>query len=700
MFYMNASTLKITTGIALLIMISAYFGCNRVLPSDQIAEENWSYSGGNAGHQKYSGLDEINKKNVASLQKAWVYHSGNMAGGIQSTPLVIDGKMYITTPSQEIVALDAANGEEIWRYNPARKEENFAGVNRGIAYYKNEKEELILFTSGNYLNAVDAKTGKAKSSFGDNGRVKLNEAFDGVVNTSPGTPNIYNDLIIVGVMGGTGRVNAYDIHFGKLQWSFNIIPRPDEYGYDSWGDKDYWKTGSGASAWGGISVDKQNGIVYFSTGQPKPDFYRPNNEGKHLHANSIVALKAVTGERVWSYQTVHHDLWDLDLACPPILASLKIKEKTIPGIIQLTKTGNIFLFNRLNGELLSEVEERSVPPSKLPGEIAYPTQPFVNWPEPFSKQVLTENDLTNINPEAHLYAKKIFDQSEVGWFIPPSEKGILYYGIHGGAEWFGGAYEETTNTLYVTANELAWHIKMENINADKTAEEHPGYTTFIKAGCAGCHGAERQGQAGIPDLLSLNKKYSSREIADIIHNGRRTMPPNPQIKGDELDNIINYLLDAEGKEVAANESSKPDYQFQGYNKFLDEEGYPATKPPWGTLNAVDLSTGKITWKVPLGEYKELSDKGVPITGMENFGGCIATKGGLVFVAATQDLKFRAFDKDTGKELWQAQLPYGGYSTPGTYSVNGKQYVVIAATGGGKLGPPTGDTYIAYTLPGD
>ena len=663
---------------------------------------NWEFPGGSAGVTKYSSLDQINKSNVANLKVAWIFHSGNMAGGTEGTPLVINGVMYITTPSQELVAVNAVNGKELWRCNPAHQGEKFGGVNRGIAYYRSKKEELILFTSGNYLNAIDIKTGKPVVSFGGEGRVKMNENQSGEGNTSPAAPVIYKNMVVVGVAGGPSRVKAYDISSGELMWTFNTIPQPGEYGYDTWGDKNYWKTGSGVDVWGGLCVDEKNSIIYFATGQPRDNFYRPNNKGEQLYGNSIVALNAVTGKRVWHYQTIHHDIWDLDLPCPPTLVDLKMGGESIPGVMQLSKTGNVFLFNRLTGKLLSKVEERPAPASTLPGEAAYPTQPFVIWPSPYSKQVLTADDLTDRTPESYAYAKKIFDRSETGWFVPPSEKGILFYGIHGGSEWCGGAYDEETNIVYVNANELAWNIKMRDINADNEIANaqlsSEGRSVYLKMGCVNCHGANRLGQESISGLNKLELKYKEQDIKTIVQNGRQTMPAFPQIKGNNLDKLAKYLLNIKSGSVPTKKDKAPEYRSLGYDKFLDQEGYPATKPPWGTLNAIDLNTGKIKWKVPLGEYKELTKKGIPITGTENFGGCIVVKGGLIFTGATRDLKFRAFDKDTGKELWQSQLPYGGFSTPSTYVVNGKQYVVIAATGGGKLGPPTGDAYVAYALP--
>lgn len=668
---------------------------------------DWDAAGGNTGQTKFSILSQINKENVAQLEVAWTFHSGNQKGNVQINPLIVSGVVYITTPANELIALDGTNGIETWRFNPARKGESFGGINRGLAYWKSNGNARIFYTSGGYLNAVDIKTGKSATDFGDQGRISLNEnlvkpAAEMGIN-SPAAPVIYDDLVIVGAMtwSSPANVSAFDVRTGKRVWVFNTIPGPEEYGYDTWGDTTFWKNGAGVNVWSGLSADLENGLVFFSTGQPKDDFYRPNNSGKQLYGNSIVALFAKTGKRKWHYQTLHHDLWDLDLPCAPILITLTDNGRKIPGVVQLSKTGNVFLFNRVTGKLLSEVEERPVPGSPLYGENTFPTQPFVKWPKPFSKQVVTSDDLTNISPKSRSYALKLFNSVDTGWFVPPSEKGIIYYGIHGGAEWGGGSYDPESNTIYVNSNELAWHIIMRDINKDTGEEEeqHGGGRFFKARGCINCHGANRDGIAGVPPLKNLINKYQKQDIVQIIKKGKGIMPAFSQIPEDEVQLLAAYLMDINTMGGEAAEVKKEAFfRSIGYKKFLDKEGYPATAPPWGTLNAIDLNTGKIKWKVPLGEYPELTQRGIPITGTENFGGSIATAGGIIFIGATRDQKFRAFDKDTGKVLWEHQLPYGGYSVPSTYMVNKKQYVIIPATGGGKLGTQTGDAYIAFALP--
>lgn len=700
--------------VLLFVLILLFVGCTLFKPSQAlkeaeryVANQDWAAAGGNEGQTKYSALKQINKQNVANLKEAWTFRSGNHSGNVQLNPLVVAGIVYLTTPDQHLIAVDGSNGEEKWRFKPERLGEKFGGLNRGLAFWASGSDSCIFYTTGTYLNAVNLRTGKYEVRFGDQGRINLSKGLVkpaeimGV--SAPAAPVICGDLVIVGMMSWSSpaNVSAFDIRTGQRRWIFNTIPHPGEYGHNTWGDANFWLDGAGVNVWGGLSVDTPNNLVFFSTGQPKDDFYRPNNAGQQLYGNSVIALNASTGERKWHYQYIHHDLWDLDLPCAPIVTSLVHKGKKIPGLVQLTKTGNVLMFNRLTGEVLSDIEERSVPRSPLYGENTYPTQPYVKWPEPFSKQVVTEADLTNLNPEAHAHALAQFRKADAGWFIPPSEKGIIYYGIHGGAEWGGGSYDATSNVLFVNSNELAWHITMRDLNQNETQidqkEMHGGRNFYLSRGCTSCHGANREGRGGVPALRDLSKKRTRQDIVQVIKSGKGAMPAFAHIPEDEVQMLAAYLMDI--TETASKVVQKnPNYRAIAYTKFLDPKGYPATAPPWGTLNAIDLTTGKIKWKVPLGEHAELTKAGVPITGTENFGGSIATAGGLIFIGATRDQKFRAFDQNNGKILWETQLPYGGYTVPSTYMAKGKQYVLIPATGGGKLGTQTGDAYVSFALP--
>ena len=672
---------------------------------------DWSVTGGDPGITHYSALEQITRENVGRLQVAWIHRSGS-PGNVQSNPIVVGRTLFFTTGKQELIALDAATGAERWRFRPAfeRVERpEFNHVNRGVAYWKDGADERIFYVSGNLLNAVDARTGRAVESFGIRGQMDLNRGHhlppERMGLTSSASPVVFRDLVIVGASSwaASANVSAYDARTGERRWKFNTIPQPGEPGFETFGDTTSWRRLAGVNVWGGLSVDPENGMVFFGTGQPKFDFYRPFNPGDHLFGNSIVALDAATGRRIWHYQYIHHDLWDLDVPTAPILSELSVGGKPVPVAIQITKTGNTFIFNRLTGELLSQVEERPVPPSKLYGEQASPTQPFVTWPEPFSKQEVSADDVTNRTPSARAYALQKVRNADLQRFAPPSERGIIYYGLHGGGEWGGGAYDPEGQVLYVNANEIAWDIQMINVNDPARRARgggmHPGEQVYLGRGCVSCHGANRQGMENAPALTSLGDRYEPLALAALIRKGRGAMPGFPSITGEELQALTAYLLNQRSQaKPGAPQDLKPSYAVKGYNRFLDPDGYPATAPPWGTLTALDLRTGKLRWRKPLGIYPELVAQGMPPTGTENFGGPLITRTGLVFVGASRDERFRVFDTRNGEVLWEFKLPFGGYATPSTYELDGRQYVVIPATGGGKLGTPAGDVMIAFALP--
>ena len=672
---------------------------------------SWRVAGGDPGTTRYSALPEITPANVGALEVAWVHRSGS-PGNVQANPIVIGRTLYFTTGKQELVALDAATGDERWRYRAdfdRVERPEFNHVNRGVAHWQSGEEERVFFVSGNLLNAVDARTGKAVPGFGREGKVDLNEGHhrppERMGLTSSPSPVIFGDMVIVGTSSWAahGNVSAYDARTGERRWLFNTVPHPGEFGYESFGDPDFWREGAGVNVWGGLSVDPENGLVFFGTGQPKFDFYRPFNAGNHLFGNSVVALDARTGKRVWHYQVVHRDLWDLDVPVAPILSEMTVDGRRVPVAIQTTKTGDTFIFHRLTGKLISRVEERPVPPSRLYGETASPTQPFVLWPEPFAKQEVRPDDVTSRTPEARRWALEKLRGADLGRYAPPSERGIIYYGLHGGGEWGGGAYDPVNQLLYVNANEIAWDIRMIDVNDPARRAKggtHPGELVYLRRGCVACHGAERQGMENAPALRGLGARYEPLSLSALITRGRGAMPGFPSLGAQELQQLTGYLLDARAEPGAAAPQGelKPSYTVKGYDRFLDPDGYPATAPPWGTLNALDLKTGKLRWRVPLGVYPELVAQGLPPTGTENFGGPLVTRSGLLFIGATRDERFRAFDTRTGRVLWEYKLPFGGYATPSTYEIDGRQYVVIAATGGSKLGTPAGDAMIAFALP--
>lgn len=590
---------------------------------------DWTCVGGDKGCTRYSALKQINRANVSSLQLAWTYHGGDSGSGnsttIECTPIVVGGVMFITTATSKVVALDAASGVERWKFDPyagARRKQPRAsgGVNRGVAYWNNRKEGRVLIgVADGRLVSLDAKNGVPDSGFGNGGTIDLREGMDvdlNGLNYGPtSAPAICGDIVILGFScpeGGRpapGDPRAFDVHTGKQLWRFHTIPRPGEFDHESW-EGDSWKFSGAANNWGGTSVDEKRGLVFIGTGSASPDFYGGYRKGDNLFANCTICLDVRTGKRLWHFQTLRHDLWDHDLPTYPNVVTVTRNGHKVDAVAQVTKTGYVFLFDRMDGHPLFPIEERPVPGSDLPGEQAACTQPFPVKPPPFAHQSIEESDLSDISPETHAEVLAQFRKYRGGpAFTPPSTNGtIVIPGFHGGATWSGASFDPITGILYINSNEQP--------------------------------------------------------------------------------NIVHMIAD---------DGAMEPYRPTGYFKFVDKNGYPAIKPPWGLLNAIDLNKGEILWQVPLGEFPELTLRGIPQTGTENFGGTIVTAGGLVFIGGSKDEKFHAFDKSTGKLLWQYKIEAGGYATPCTYSVKGQQYVAIAAGGGGKLGTKSGDSFVAFAL---
>jgi quinoprotein glucose dehydrogenase len=530
-----------------------------------------------------------------------------------------------------------------------------------------------------------------------------------VLSNTPGA--IYRDLLIVGSRvsegpgpSAPGHIRAYDVRTGKIRWMFHTIPHPGEFGYDTW-PKDAWQRVGGANAWSGITVDHQRGLVFLPTGSAAFDFWGGNRLGANLFANCLLVLNAATGERVWHYQFVHHDIWDRDLPAAPVLVTVNHEGRAIDAVAQTTKSGHVFLFERETGRPLFPIEERPVPPSDLQGEQAWPTQPFPVKPPAFARQAFTEAEVTDLSPKSHAAVLARLRQTRTGRpFIPPSAQGtVVFPGFAGGAEWGGAAYDPDSRRLYVNANEMAWILTMVELEVGKRGEKRPlGERVYIRH-CAGCHGADLKGvsQMASPSLVDVGQRRKRPDIAQLLKAGKGVMPSFDWMNAVEMDAVLAFILGDKDPFPAGGprrdlEDDSP-YTITGYNRFFDPDGYPAVKPPWGTLNAIDLDKGEIAWTVPLGELPELTKRGIPPTGTENYGGPVVTAGGLVFIGASKDEKFRAFDKKTGTVLWETSLPAGGYASPATYEVAGKQYVVIAA-GGGKMGTKSGDAYVAFALP--
>jgi quinoprotein glucose dehydrogenase len=675
----------------------------------------WRVKGGDAGGTQYSSLAQITKDNVNTLTLAWTYRAGEAdtvqnRSQIQCNPIIINDTLYGTSPSLKAFALDAATGKEIWKFESDEAGGGGLGANRGVTYWEEENDKRILYSLGEYLYALDARTGKAIESFGTNGRVSLKEGLGEraanlmVVSNSPGV--IYKNFIIMGSrvnegpIAAPGHLRAYDVKTGKLAWVFHTIPQPGEPGYETW-PEDAWQRIGGANAWSGMSVDHNRGLVFAGTGSASFDFWGGNRKGQNLYANCILAINAETGKLKWHFQTIHHDLWDRDLPASPILGTVTHDGKQIDAVIQTTKSGHVYVFNRDTGQPLFPLEEIPVPESDLEGEAAWPTQPLPLKPPPFARQVFTKDMINKLTPEIESYVTEKFKGLKTGrQFIPPSKEGtIIFPGFDGGAEW-GGASFDPSGILYVNANEMPWILTMVDVRMK--ADAWVGISLY-RTNCATCHGIDRGGDGHVyPPLRNLKTKFNKESVKKFMLTGKGAMPAFSHLSDKERDAIARYILDlqertAEEKQGVFERHPDVIYSNTGYVRFLTREGYPAVEPPWGTMNAIDLNKGEIKWQVPLGEYKELKEKGIPPTGTENYGGPVATDGGVIFIAASRDEKFRAFDKGTGKILWEYQLPAAGYATPSVYEVNGKQFVVVAC-GGGKSGTKSGDSYVAFSLP--
>jgi len=690
--------------IALLLFAA---GC-----ASQGPDTDWRVTGGDPGNTRFSPLDQINTTNVARLRVAWVYHTGDLApdqhGEIQATPIVVDGVLYATTPALAAIALRAASGTLLWRFDPRTTHDarrtDFSHVNRGVVYWADSRDRRIFFTAGRKLYGLDARTGRPIPTFGDSGSVDLAAGLSRAIGdaylvaTSPGA--IYQDLLIQGIRVGEeegsapGDLRAYDVHTGAIRWTFHTIPHPGEFGYETW-PAGAWQTAGGANSWAGLSLDTARGIVYVPTGSATPDFYGGARIGANLFANSLLALDAATGKRLWHFQTVHHDLWDRDLPAAPNFVTVTRGGLRVDAVAQIAKSGFVFLFDRQSGKTLFDVAEHAVPASDLRGERAWPTQPFPLKPAPFARQTITAAGVTE--------QQQRFRTLRSTFFAPPSRRGsIVLPGFDGGGEWGGAAVDPETATLYVNGSDVPWIATMREPAQlpPNPGAPRPGPAVYAAA-CAACHGADRGGRDRAPSLIGLSGRLSQRDVRLILDWGRGFMPSFASLPLVDKAALLEYL----GYAVAAADTAgwrsprkaASPYEFVGYERWRDTSGYPAIRPPWGTLSAIDLNTGEYRWRIPLGEFAALTARGMPITGTEQYGGPIATRGGLLFIAATQDAKFRAFDRNTGRLLWEATLPAPGYATPCTFAIGGKQFVVVAA-GGGKLGSKSSDTYVAYSLP--
>jgi quinoprotein glucose dehydrogenase len=702
------------------------FGCH-----NDMKYASWTqYKGGNENIH-YSSLTQVDTTNVNQLQVAWEYHTGDADtihhSQIQCNPVIVDGILYGTSPQMKLFAIDAATGKERWQFNPldslGDNKRMFFILNnsRGVTYWSDgKKDKRLYYTVGSHVYSIQADSGKPVASFGDNGKIDLHDGLGRDVKdlfiTATSPPVVYNELLIMGsrvdegAAAAPGHIRAYDVRTGRQRWIFHTIPHPGEAGYETWDDPNAWQFIGGANAWSGLSLDNERGILFAGTGSASYDFYGGRRTGNNLYANCLLALEAGTGKHLWHFQQIHHDTWDRDLSSPPALVTVQKEGKKIDAAALTTKTGYVFLFERATGKPVYEIIEKPVPhESELKGEKLSATQPYPVAPAPFMRQSFTEKDINPLLPDSSYAAvkKRWASYRHDHMYDPISKQGtIVFPGLDGGAEWGGPTFDPETGLLYINANEMPWVITAVDIKQGATAKENyeQAGKRLYQRNCMSCHGQERKGSGNFPSLMDLEKKYSPGAFDTLLLSGRRMMPAFKQLNDNERNAIASYILKSKDQRARLfeNKTAKKDdpfllpYSITGYNRFLSPEGYPAIAPPWGTLQALDLNTGRYVWKKPLGHDTAFRNSKEP-TGTENYGASVVTAGGLLFIAATKDGKFRAFNKRNGALLWETNLPAPGFATPAVYALDGKQYIVIAC-GGGKLGTASGDSYVAFALP--
>ena len=687
--------------------------------ASESAGHDWPVSNGDAAGDHYSTLSQINRQNVHTLRVAWTFDTGE-TGGMESNPIIVKGVLYTYTPSQKVIALDAASGKLIWKFDSGIHSMQPA---RGVTYWTDGKESRIFATVSNFLYAMDAATGKAIPSFGEQGRVDLRKELRGdyqqqsITPTSPGI--IYKDLFIIGGRNPEAKPSPPGIFAPST-----CIPEQSAGRFTPFRILGNSAMTPGRRMHGLMPAPRTTGVAWRSMPSAVSSMFRParryrtyygvDRVGDDLFADTLLALDASTGKRIWHFQGVHHDIWDRDFPSPPALFTIERNGKKIDAIAQTTKQGFVYFFNRTNGDPLFPIKESSYPASEVPGEVAAATQPLPLLPLPFARQRLTEDLLTDRTPEAHAWALEQFKTYRSdGQFIPLGlDKQTVVFPAYGAVA-NGAGRLSIRQRAYSTSTPTKWYgpDALTPISRQGAWER-----AFIRISAAFAIASDRAGSPPtFPSLVGIDKRLTDQQIQDTIHQGRGNMPAFNSLSDEQMAALLQLFQESRPVQMRARQRCRASsgrtrnvntapYRLDGYHRFIDPDGYPAIKPPWGTLNAIDMKTGKYLWKIPLGQYPELVAKGMSDTGSENFGGPIVTAGGLVFIGATiYDQKFRAFDSRTGKLLWEGDLPYSGVATPSTYMVNGKQYVVIAAGGATSMGPlrsskQSGGACVAFALP--
>ncbi|MEC7906646.1 MAG: PQQ-binding-like beta-propeller repeat protein [Verrucomicrobiota bacterium] len=717
---MIAYSLK--SSLAGFAIIAIFAGCSNSAIQSGSEDVEWRHYNGDVGGTKYSALGQINTSNVKDLELVWRYRVDDFVEGknttLQFNPLMADGILYLVTVGQKLVAVEPDTGKELWRFDP-HDGSGATGKTRAIVYWEDGDDRRIFYGVANKYLCLDARTGKLVASFADGGRLDLTQNLDhdGIVRRydTRGPAVIYKDLLILGGSVGEGprqanpgHIRAFDVRTGERKWIFHTVPHPGEFGYETWSPDSYKYVG-GANAWGGLTLDEDRGIVFMGTGSATYDHWGGNRVGDNLFANCVLALDAETGERIWHYQTVRHDLWDYDLPTPPTLITLVKDGEEIDAVAQPSKMGHLFVLDRETGEPIWGVEERPAPVSEIPGEYTAPTQPFPIKPVAYTGQDFTLDDVTDLDPESRAYVLEQLKDFKLGpIFTPPGlEKLVMLPQFNGGSEWPGAAFDASDNTLYInSSNEAEW-ISMREATVEKEIALPELGERIYQAVCSNCHGLDDGGKLNgveLPALRTVKERLSQEEVMTIITEGKGQMPSWSSFLEIEREALLAFLLDDRKEDLIETENlqftwtGNIPYLSTGHHDLHDQNGYPINKRPWGQLHAIDMNTGDFKWSVPLGTYPELEAKGHGPTGTFNIGGPVVTAGGVIFIGATLDERFRAFAKETGEELWRYQMDGSGYATPSTFMYKGRQYVVIAGGGGSIHQTPSSDSYYCFALP--
>jgi quinoprotein glucose dehydrogenase len=738
------------------LLIAALLAAAAALPLENEAKW-WSDNLAGPDSSNYVDLDQITQSNVDELEVAWTYPYAT-AG---FNPIVVDDVAYVLGRNGSLVALDASTGKEVWIH------EGLNGMtSRGINFWQSAdgKERRLLFSIDNFLQAIDARTGLSIPTFGIDGTVDLRAELlrgekMGWNNNSPG--KIWKNLLILGSTTGEafisppGDIRAYDVLTGKRVWQFHTIPRPGEFGYDTWPKEAYQYVG-GANNWGSFSIDDERGIVFVPTGSATYDFYGADRLGQNLFANCLIALDARTGKRLWHFQTVHHDLWDYDNVSAPQLVTVRRNGQRVDAVALAGKTGFLYVFNRVTGVPLWPIEERPVPKSDAPGEQAWPTQPFPTRPAPFARQAFAVDDVNPWLGPPEQYAamkERVSKARNEGLFTPPAlVDTISMPGNQGGANWGTTAANPAKGLVFVVNVNQVAILRLEDVRT-RTVQEgrgggplQAGFAAYQQH-CSACHGSNLQGAvAGTPSLVGVSDRMGEDAIKAIVTGGRGLMRPVPGINDVELNAVIAYLASTSPNRGAGRGRGGPQPEFppgpvvarggaphvpapsRGLGPFYPGVGgnagnypYPEevhgapptrymsdygvlaswTKPPYTTITAYDLNTGAIKWQVPNGDHPPTIAAGGPSNtgGLGARNGMVVTKSGLVFHAGG-DGKFRAYDQDSGKVLWSAPFTGSTSGVPVSYESKGRQYVAMIASQGGGASRPDSEPasgMVAYAI---